>query len=230
MSNPETTQSSVLSTDKSLRRWLITGGCGFIGTSLIKKLVEEGGHFIRVIDNLSVGTREDLASVCNFVEINSTSLSPQSSVLSPNKSPQSSVLGTNESYVELIVGDILDETLALKAAKGMEVIVHLAANTGVAPSLEMSISLAWIAVMSSIEACLSNDNLMAPGVAFCISGSCAISLNKLLIFASWMYAGTSFNKDMETITNRNAPKIKPLNVSPRCCTGIFAFISVPPSS
>ena len=33
--------------------WLITGGCGFIGTSLIKKLINEKNHNIRVIDNLN---------------------------------------------------------------------------------------------------------------------------------------------------------------------------------
>lgn len=105
-------QSSILTP----HRWLITGGCGFIGTSLIKTLIKEGGHAIRVVDNLSVGTREDLASVCNFTELDPTSLSPQSS-------PQ------------LIVGDILDDRLALKTVQGMDVIVHLAANTGVGPSV-----------------------------------------------------------------------------------------------
>jgi UDP-glucose 4-epimerase len=38
--------------------------------------------------------------------------------------------------VELVVGDILDAELALRAARGADVIVHLAANTGVAPSVE----------------------------------------------------------------------------------------------
>jgi len=38
--------------------------------------------------------------------------------------------------VELIVGDILDEKLALTAAEDIDVIVHLAANTGVLPSIE----------------------------------------------------------------------------------------------
>ena len=64
-----------------VRSWLITGGCGFIGTSLIKALIKEGGHAIRVVDNLSVGTRDDLARACNFTELDPTSLSPQSSVL-----------------------------------------------------------------------------------------------------------------------------------------------------
>jgi UDP-glucose 4-epimerase len=38
--------------------------------------------------------------------------------------------------VELIIGDILDTDLALKAIQGIDVIVHLAANTGVIPSIE----------------------------------------------------------------------------------------------
>lgn len=96
--------------------WLITGGCGFIGTALIRSLVEEGGHGVRVVDNLAVGTREDLASVCEFTE------GPGEGPVSPG--------------VELVVGDILDEGLALRAAEGADVIVHLAANTGVMPSVE----------------------------------------------------------------------------------------------
>jgi UDP-glucose 4-epimerase len=102
------------------KKWLITGGCGFIGTNLIKHLVNEGGHHIRIIDNLSVGTREYLAKICTFKEISPNELSPQSSALSP----------------ELVVGDILDEELAKTAAQGIDTIVHLAANTGVAPSVE----------------------------------------------------------------------------------------------
>ena len=33
--------------------WLITGGCGFIGISLIKTLMNENNHNIRVLDNLT---------------------------------------------------------------------------------------------------------------------------------------------------------------------------------
>lgn len=99
--------------------WLITGGCGFLGTSLIKRLVTEGGHRIRVVDNLSVGTRDDLASVCEFTEVNSESIGHQTAAT-----------------VELVVGDILDDKLALSAVKGMDIIVHFAANTGVGPSVE----------------------------------------------------------------------------------------------
>lgn len=99
-------------------KWLITGGCGFIGRNFIKNLLEEGGHFIRVVDNLSVGSRDDLASVSDYVE-----LAPEA-------------INANSSQLELVVGDILDEQLAMQVSKGMDVIVHLAANTGVVPSVE----------------------------------------------------------------------------------------------
>lgn len=98
--------------------WLITGGCGFIGTSLIKRLQGEGGHNIRVIDNLTTGTRDDLKGVCSFTEV------------SPDE------MGESPKGVELVVGDILDADLALGVTKGADIIVHLAANTGVGPSVE----------------------------------------------------------------------------------------------
>jgi UDP-glucose 4-epimerase len=108
-------------------KWLITGGCGFIGRNLVNNLVAEGGYHIRIVDNLSASTREDLAQVCTFTEIDPSALKTQSSALSPQSLPPA---------VELIVADILDADLALKASQGMDIIVHLAANTGVAPSVE----------------------------------------------------------------------------------------------
>ena len=56
--------------------WLVTGGCGFIGTALIRSLMQEGGHAVGVVDNLSVGTREDLAAAGDFVEVSSDGLGP----------------------------------------------------------------------------------------------------------------------------------------------------------
>ena len=38
--------------------WLVTGGCGFIGSNLIHALAAEGGHRIRVLDDFSVGNPE----------------------------------------------------------------------------------------------------------------------------------------------------------------------------
>lgn len=101
--------------------WLITGGCGFIGRNLIHKLLEEGGHAIRVVDNLSVGSRESLQMVTSFSE---KGLSKTG-----NDFPAA---GT----VELVVDDILNQENALIHTKETDMIVHLAANTGVAPSVE----------------------------------------------------------------------------------------------
>jgi UDP-glucose 4-epimerase len=97
--------------------WLITGGCGFIGTALIRRLLQEGGHAVRVLDNLSTGTRADLARVARHEERVRTEA---------HSLPRG---------VELVVGDIVDAQLALDVARGCDIIVHLAANTGVAPSL-----------------------------------------------------------------------------------------------
>ena len=123
------------------KRWLITGGCGFIGTNLIQNLVSKGNHFIRIVDNLSVGTLEDLAKICKFTERSPRSLSLETkpSVLSHDPRYHSSLLTPDSllnSRVELIIADILDFNLALKATQGMDVIVHLAANTGVDPSVK----------------------------------------------------------------------------------------------
>jgi UDP-glucose 4-epimerase len=106
--------------DADLVNWLVTGGCGFIGTALIRTLTQEGGHSVRVVDNLAVGTREDLAAASDFVEVSPEEPGP----ISPG------------GRVELLVGDIKDEDLALRAAERADVIVHLAANTGVMPSVE----------------------------------------------------------------------------------------------
>ena len=45
--------------------WIITGGCGFIGASLVKSLLKNG-HNVRVIDNFSVGTLSDLGSAVSI--------------------------------------------------------------------------------------------------------------------------------------------------------------------
>lgn len=101
-------------------RWFITGGAGFIGRALIGDLLKEGGNHIRVYDNLSVGTREDLLNtVPDFIE----SAQDVDPTCWGNK-------------VSLYVGDILDAEHVKFTAQGADVVVHLAANTGVAPSVE----------------------------------------------------------------------------------------------
>lgn len=99
--------------------WLITGGCGFIGTNLIEYLICRG-YNVRVLDNLSQGTKTDLSQVCNFVEEKFSLPSPGNS-----RSPK----------VELVVGDIREYETCLKCHRNIDVVVHLAANAGVIQSL-----------------------------------------------------------------------------------------------
>ena len=47
--------------------YLVTGGAGFIGSHIVGELVT-GGEGVRVIDNLSTGTRENLLSVMDKIE------------------------------------------------------------------------------------------------------------------------------------------------------------------
>ena len=102
-----------------MRRWLITGGCGFIGCNLIRHLVAEGGHRLRVLDNLEVGRRERLEAFGPVVEM----------------APAACATEPAPDRIELIVADILDADAVRAATRDCDVVVHLAANTGVPASV-----------------------------------------------------------------------------------------------
>ena len=128
-----------------VNNWLITGGCGFLGTALIKHLLSQKlAKHIRVLDNLSVGTQEDLASVCNFTE---TSLS---SLIAPSSAVR----------VELVQGDIRDAETCEACCQDMDVVIHLAANTGVPASVEnprLDMECNVIGTFNMLEGARKND-------------------------------------------------------------------------
>jgi UDP-glucose 4-epimerase len=97
---------------------LITGGCGFIGASLINNLLEDNSNIcIRVLDNFVTGTPEDLTGISSFTRCSAAECLDKTGVV-------------------LIEGDIRDQETVSQCAKGVDCIVHLAANTGVGPSVE----------------------------------------------------------------------------------------------
>lgn len=101
--------------------WLITGGCGFIGSNLIQRLQEEESNSaIRVVDDLSGGGRSDLSRVA-----------PEFRETDPQDIESISDLG-----VELVPADIRDGNLAKEVCAGADYIVHLAAVSSVPKSVE----------------------------------------------------------------------------------------------
>ncbi len=106
-------------------RWLITGGCGFIGSALIRDLCASGGrqerHQIRVLDNLAVGRLERLEALAPVVNRSAEQCNEDSGA---------------DGGIEFVFADVLDRDAVRASARGRDVIVHLAANTGVAQSVE----------------------------------------------------------------------------------------------
>lgn len=94
---------------------LVSGGCGFIGRNLIRILLDRGDR-VRVLDNLSVGSREELAAVASLSGCGDWPRGKEN--------------------VSLCVGDIRELDNCLEAANGADAVVHLAAQSGVLPSIE----------------------------------------------------------------------------------------------
>ena len=118
--------------ENSLWRILITGGCGFIGLNLIKFFIKKGYTNIRILDNLSIGTKEALESVVS--ELGSFKKSQKGEKITYTLTPNPSAL--NPSILKLIIGDIRNRETCLKATEGVDAIIHLAAQAGVISSIE----------------------------------------------------------------------------------------------
>lgn len=104
-------------------RWLITGGAGFIGSNLVTALLRNGGDApsIVVLDNFSAVSREQLSQVDALGDAVFADPGP--------------TLWMDWPGVRIVEGDIRDADLMMRTAEGADVIVHLAANTGVGPSV-----------------------------------------------------------------------------------------------
>ena len=95
--------------NSQVRTVLVTGGCGFIGTNLVKYLADRG-YRIKILDNLSAGKEENLRRL-------------------QSQDPRLST-------VDLIIGDIRNRDEVSQAVKDVDAVVHLAAHTSVVESLE----------------------------------------------------------------------------------------------
>jgi UDP-N-acetylglucosamine 4-epimerase len=94
-----------------MNKYLITGGAGFIGSSIAEHLVNNG-HFVRVLDNFYSGKEENL----DFA------------------------LGLGKDKFELIRGDISNPADCDAACRGMDYVLHQAGLRSVPKSLEDPLS------------------------------------------------------------------------------------------
>jgi nucleoside-diphosphate-sugar epimerase len=91
-----------------LKQYLVTGGAGFIGSHIVRALLDQGAA-VRVLDNFSSGKRENLEGLINT---------------------------KNGSCFEFVEGDVRDSVVVAQAVSGVEVIFHEAAFVSVPESME----------------------------------------------------------------------------------------------
>jgi UDP-N-acetylglucosamine 4-epimerase len=92
--------------DLKSARFLITGGAGFIGSHIVQYLLAYGAGKVRVIDNLSTGSLENIREFLNHPSF------------------------------ELIEGDIRDFSTCQQAVKGIDYVSHQAALGSVPRSID----------------------------------------------------------------------------------------------
>jgi UDP-glucose 4-epimerase len=128
-------------------RWLITGGCGFIGRNLLRRAASRDADAVfRVVDDLSTGTREELRAIADFAELDAGN-------------PAVAWADWSRARVELVRADIRDLAIARRVAAGAEVVAHLAANTGVGSSIDdplQDCTANVLGTLNYLEACRSN--------------------------------------------------------------------------
>jgi UDP-N-acetylglucosamine/UDP-N-acetyl-alpha-D-glucosaminouronate 4-epimerase len=91
-----------------MKRYLVTGGAGFIGSHIVRALLEQGAA-VRVLDDFSSGRRANLEG------------------LERSKYP---------GPLEILEGDLCDTARVAEAVRGVEVIFHEAAFVSVPESME----------------------------------------------------------------------------------------------
>jgi len=88
-------------------KYLVTGGAGFIGSHIVRTLLEQG-ESVRVLDNFSTGKRENLVDLTHPL---------------------------NGDRFDVVEGDLRDASRVEEAVRGVEVIFHEAAFVSVPQSM-----------------------------------------------------------------------------------------------
>mgnify|MGYP003950450607 FL=1 len=107
------------------KSFLITGGAGFIGSNIVKYLLEQGAELVRVFDNLSTGCIENIEPFRDL----------------PN--------------FEFLQGDIRDLNSCIKAVEGVQYISHQAALGSVPRSIKDPINTNAVNIIGHLNMLIS---------------------------------------------------------------------------
>lgn len=130
-------------------RLVVTGGCGFIGRNLIASARERGVQ-VRVIDDLSAGTSDDLG------------------VGPVTRLPPAAGGDAWGEAIQVLKADVRDLGAVERVCRDADAVVHLAASTGIADSLQDPVGHAAANVLGTVvvlEACRRQ------GVSACVVAS-----------------------------------------------------------
>jgi UDP-glucose 4-epimerase len=130
--------------------FLITGGCGFVGINLVKYLLEnQKVRKIKILDNLSTGKEEYLQSYISDMQLVSC------------EGVRDKLYKTaGGAVVELIKGDVRDLELVHRTTEGVDFVMHLAAQSGVIPSIQnpkFSVEVNVLGTLNCLEASRANN-------------------------------------------------------------------------
>ena len=115
---------------------LVTGGAGFIGSNLVRLLLNRGCS-VRVLDNFSSGYEKNIDGL----------------------------------DIDLVEGDILDESALLRAMEGVDVVFHMAASVGRQRSIDHVKEDSMVNLMGTVNVL---EAMRKRGVERIISSSCRL--------------------------------------------------------
>ncbi|MHA1441030.1 MAG: SDR family NAD(P)-dependent oxidoreductase [Candidatus Heimdallarchaeota archaeon] len=132
-----------------MKKILVTGGCGFIGSNIVQRLVKEG-YDVKVIDDLSAGSKDNIKDCLE-----------------------------NEKC-EFRKGSILDKKLLQEEFKGIDVVIHEAANPDVRTSKDNIYPDFEVNVLGTVNILIAMANENIPKIIFASSGGTVYGETKVI--------------------------------------------------
>lgn len=121
------------------KKILVTGGCGFIGSNIVLGLIREG-YAVKVLDDLSAGSKENIKDCLN------------------------------EEKCEFRKGSILDKEFLFEECKGVDAIIHEAANPDVRVSKDNIYPDFEVNVLGTVNVLQAMAKENIPKIIFASSG------------------------------------------------------------